>query len=215
MAPNIIDYNVKDEFLEDDGGDIFECDLCNFKTNEDIELITHFQTIHSEHVDVKQEQGFENNIEKVREKNMVDNDDLTEKLQTKQKENKNLVKSEQQDFGDDNEEILGDLEESFTLQDRQKSEVETKTVDSTKNNHKEIKKEIDNQKYFNCQNCDKVFENKSLLDKHVQNCSVEKEMDWDLSNDGQAKIIKPEFDFADTGKYTYFKNQGAKSFTFL
>ena len=212
MAPNIIDYNVKDEFLEDDGGDIFECDLCNFKTNEDIELITHFQTIHSEHVDVKQEQGFEN-IEKIREKD--DGGDFTEKLQTKQKENKKLVKSEQQDFGDDNEEILGDLEESFTLQDRQKSEVEIKTVDSTKNNHKEIKKEIDNQKYFNCQNCDKVFKNKSLLDKHIQNCSVEKEMDSHLSNDGQAKIIKPEFNFADTGKYTYFKNQGAKSFTFL
>ena len=59
-----------------------------------------------------------------------------------------------------------------------------------------------------------MFENKSLLDKHVQNCSVEKEMGWDLSNDGQAKIIKPEFDFADTGKYTYFKNQGSNHLLF-
>ena len=122
--------NVKDEPTEE-----FECDLCNFKTQEDIELITHFQTEHSEQVEVKQEK--------------------------------------------DEEEILGDLKENFSLQDRQQQNNPVKNsydINFETKNYKEIKREIDKQKlpllqlervkYFNCEYCDKLFEHK------LSNCII-------------------------------------------
>ena len=46
--------NVKDEPIDE-----YECDLCDFKTQEDIELINHLQTEHSEQVEVKREMNEE------------------------------------------------------------------------------------------------------------------------------------------------------------